>query len=164
MKLTLAGLTWLLLICSFTPVSAQNDELPVISRAERLIEDKEPGWQLIRGVCNCPTFMAGQKSVSVESWVRQSKRGVRESIEIEFYEVATLEDAAKWMQHYEKGDVAEGWQVKKYELGDEAYILSYREGSRTSICFRKDKIIVEVSSASSEDVERFAKYVLEAMR
>ncbi len=163
MKLKILWLVLLLFICTATPVEAQND-LPVISRVERVIKYKEPKWQYIRGICTCPPLIPGQKSMSVTQWVRQNERGIRESIRIDFYEVTSAEEVAQWMLHFDRGEIAEGWQVKKYDLGDQAYILSYRDGSRTSIYFRKDNIVVEVSGESLKDVERFAQHVIEAIR
>jgi hypothetical protein len=150
------------LVC-IMPVRAQN-ELPVISRVERVIKNKEPEWKYIRGICTCPPLIPEQKSVSVTEWERQDKRGIRESIDIEFYDVASAEEASQWMLRFDRGEVAEGWKIKKYDLGEQAYSLTYRDGSRTSIIFGNSNIVVMVSGEHSEDVERFARYVNEEMR
>jgi hypothetical protein len=57
-----------------------------------------------------------------------------------------------------QGKVAPGWKVKPYSIGDEAYLGTFRNGSRYEIHFRKDTVIVRVSSDSIRLAERFAKY------
>ena len=94
-------------------------------------------------------------------WVRKGKAGQRESINIDFYEVASSTDAAQWMTRFDRGELSKDWQANRYELGDEAYLLNYRNGSRYSIYFRKNHIVVEVSGTALKGVERFAKYVAE---
>ena len=159
MRLKLA----LTIIClSFAPLPLRaQGESHLVTTVEHAIKEKEPKWQYIRGICTCPPLIPTQTRVDVTEWVRKGKAGQRESINIDFYEVASSADAAQWMTRFDRGEVSKDWQANRYELGDESYLLKYRNGSRYSIYFRKNHIVVEVSGTALKGVERFAKYVAE---
>jgi len=161
-KLKKIALAIIYLLCTVLPLRAQ-DEFPLVAAVEHAIKDKEPRWRYITGICSCPPLMPTQKRVAVTQWARKGKTGKPESINISFYEVASSADAAEWMTHFDRGEVGQGWQASRYELGDEAYLLKYKNGGRYSIYLRKSNIVVEVSGEALKRVEQFAKYVAAEM-
>ena len=170
-KVKMLCLVALLPLCVVKTLDAQG-ESPLITRVERAIRAKEPGWLYIRAVCSsCMQIVPSEKRLVTSEWSRKGKSGRRESVYISISEVASPTEAAKWLSRFAKGEVGEGWQVRTYEIGDEGYLTQFQGGSlskfqdrsRFSIHFRKGDVVVEASGASLGNVERFAKNVVAQM-
>ncbi|HKC65897.1 MAG TPA: hypothetical protein VKB86_19795 [Pyrinomonadaceae bacterium] len=152
-----------------TPLSAQipNMRIPLTTEVAKVIKSKEPGWKYITGVCHCPRITSGEVVLDIGKWERKIKGGRLETIRMRIHKIASTEEAAQWMDQWNR-EIAIGWpQVKRYDLADEAYLLDHRFGVNSvnpiTIFFRKKNIIVEVSGDSLGVVERFARYSVKAL-
>jgi len=91
-----------------------------------------------------------------------------EVIIIHLYEVASPTEAAQWLNRLTEASYLNdlrrrGWEVTKYEVADEAYVIEY-DGERKSSpnsygYFRKGKIVGEISGKELSVVERFTTLI-----
>jgi hypothetical protein len=138
-----------------------QDESPLVVRVERTIKNIEPNWRYIRGIQSGRVPRVPSEKILVTSlWERKRKNGKREGVSVNIYEVSSASEAKSWLNPIGGGEVASGWKVEKYQIGDEAYLSKFQNGRRYSLHFRKNNIVVEVSGESSDSVKRFAQYVV----
>ena len=143
------------------PLTKAQDESPLVVRVERIIKNKEPNWRYIRGIQSGHVPRVPSEKILVTSlWERRRKGGKREGVSVNLYEVSSASEAESWLKPISAGDVALGWKVEKYQVGDEAYLSKSRNGRRFSLHIRKNNIVVEVSGESLDSVKRFARYVV----
>jgi hypothetical protein len=159
-KATIPSLALLLLLVT-APLAKAQGESPVVVRVERFIKDKEPNWRYIRGVQSGRAPGAPSEKILVTSlWERKRKNGKREGVGVNIYEVSSASEAGSRLKSISAGEVASGWRVEKYQIGDEAHLSKFRNGRRYSLQFRKNNIVVEVSGESLDSVKRFAQHVV----
>lgn len=134
-------------------------EVPVVEKIENAIRAAEPGWRCIHAVLNAPPpDVPSEKRLVASVWEHTSKAGRRESVHMLISQVASPADGKLSLESVSDGKVAPGWKVKPYSLGDEGYLSTFRNGSRYEIHFRKDTVVIRVSSDSIRLAERFARY------
>lgn len=157
---TRVSLVVVLLICAPTMLNAQG-ESSLVNGIEQTVRRKEPGWKVSRGIQSGRVrVVPGERTLVASSWGRRLKSGGRESVSLNIYEVDSPAEAARWLHPISGGKVAKGWSVERFEIGDEAYLSTFRGGRRHSLHFRKGSIIVEVSGGALDVVKRFAQYVV----
>lgn len=156
------SLTLALIVLSLTP-NAQV-ESPLVLRVEQKIRSEEPGWRYIRAIQSGRVpIVPSERTLVASLWERRLKGGKRESVSVDIYEVESPEEAAKRLSHLGKGQVAPGWQVSRYEVGDEAYLSEFQNGRRYSIHFRRRNTVADVSGTSLSSVKRFTQHVISQM-
>jgi hypothetical protein len=134
-------------------------EAPVVQRIEDAIRAAEPGWRCIHAVLNAPPpDVPSERRLVASVWEHTSKVGNRQSVHMLISQVDSRNDAQISLNSMRDGKVAPGWKVKPYRIGDEAYLGTFRNGRRYEIHFRKNTVIVRVSSDSMRLAEKFAKY------
>jgi hypothetical protein len=133
-------------------------EMPVVQRVEDAIRASEPGWVCSHAVLNAPPpDVPSEKRLVASVWEHTSQNGKRESVHLYISQVDSRSDAETSLKSMREGKVAPGWKVEPYSIGDEAYLAKFRDGTRYEIHFRKNTIIVRVSSDSIRLAGRFAK-------
>jgi hypothetical protein len=156
--ISILALLLLLVTLSWTKT---QDESPLVVRVEKIIKSKEPNWRYIRGIQSGHVPRVPSEKILVTSlWERRWKNGKREDVSVNIYEVSSASEAGNWLKHISAGDIASGWKVERYQIGDEAYLSKFQNGRRFSLQFRKNKIVVEVNGESLDSVKRFAQYVV----
>jgi hypothetical protein len=151
----------LMLLFVTLPLTKAQDESPLVVRVERIIKNREPNWRYIRGIQSGRVPGVPSEKILVASlWERKRKNGKREAVSVDIYEVSSASEAGNWLKPISAGNVASGWKVEKYQIGDEAYLSTFQNGRRFSLHIRKDNIVAEVSGESLDRVKRFARYVL----
>jgi hypothetical protein len=158
-KAIIPGLALVLLYV--TPLTTAQDESPLVVSVERIITSKEPNWCYIRGIQSGRVpRVASEKILVTSSWERKRKGGKREGVSVNIYEVSSDLEAGRWLKPISTGEVASGWKVEKYPIGDEAYLIKSENRRRYSLHFRKNNIVVEVNKESLDNVKRFAQHVI----
>jgi hypothetical protein len=143
------------------PLAKAQGESLVVVRVESMIKNKEPNWRYIRGIQSGRVPKVPSEKILVTSlWERKRKNGKREGVGVNIYEVSSASEAGSWLKPINAGEVASGWRVEKYQIGDEAYLSKFQNGRGYSLQFRKNNIVVEVSGESLDSVKRFAQYVV----
>ncbi len=156
------------LLTAYENASALQDkpENLILSRAVAAIHRAEPEWQAIGGVCSCPTLMDEQLGVAVGTWKR-SLSGSSAAITVTVFSIATAEAAARWIYGQAHGNVASGWTVTDYNLGDDATMATYFDTSRGlsyyEITVRKGRFLASINGQSRDTVERFAPFLVTEM-
>ena len=163
LRIKTSSLILALLICAPMTAKAQSKS-PLVTRIEQSIGRKESGWKVSRGIQSGRVRIApSERTLVASSWERKLKGGGRESVSLNIYEVESSSEAARWLHPIGEGKVAAGWRVQKFEIGDEAYLSTFRHGRRHSIYFRRGNVIAEVSGESLSVVKRFVQYVVSEM-
>jgi hypothetical protein len=145
----------LVIVCATLFASA---DVPLVQRVEDAIRAAEPGWRCIHAVLNAPKpEVASEKLLVASVWEHTSENGKRESVDLNIFQVDSRNDAKMSLNSVRDGKVPEGWKVKPYSIGDEAYLATFRNGIRYAIDFRKGTTIVRVRSDSIWLADRFAK-------
>ena len=135
-------------------------EAPLVAKVENAIRSTEPGWRCIRGIFNAPQpLVPSERPLVVEVWDHSSKGGKRESVEVMIFHVDSRTDAKMPLNPVREGKSATGWKVERFKIGDEGYLITFQNGRRFEIQFRKGTIVVTVGSVSFPLVDRFAQLV-----
>ncbi len=144
--------------------SSLRADRSILSRVERMVREKEPGWDFTPGLCTCGAMIPDEKAIILGSWERKAKNRESEEVLVEIYEAGTCEGVALWMGRLVHEELWGKWRGQKHDLGDEAYVTPPFEGHLNyTLMFRLDNLVVKVVGKSLPDVERFAKYVLVAV-
>jgi hypothetical protein len=147
--------------CGDSPLRATQ---AILERARVAASKKEPQWEYIAGICDCPPFFPDERKVIDGSWEQKGGTGTTD-IHVGIHEVGSCEGLAGWLGRLTRGGKAWGrWNAEKYDLGDEAYLLTQSDERKISpnyeLYVRVNNLLVEVGGNSLPDVERFAKYVV----
>jgi hypothetical protein len=141
------------------PATAQEEPRLAV-QVKRDLKDKEPSWR-----CN-ETLQTGhvplvpsEKSILPLVCHREVKGVGFELVEIFIYQVDDSVEAEKWLNPVRTGQVAEGWRVELYDLGDEGYLSTFTSGERFDIEFRKGNIVAKIDGPELDTIKRMAKYV-----
>jgi hypothetical protein len=76
--------------------------------------------------------------------------------------IGSVTGASRWIATAaERG--RDGWTISQYDLGDGAYLATYRDDKRYEICVRKARFLAFIGGDVKADVQRFANYLLAAI-
>lgn len=151
-----------------TPAVQDNrHEQLILARAAAAIQNAEPEWRYITGICNCVSaFTREQVGVATGTWYR-SLNGSSDHINVTLYGIATAGAAARLIYGETHGHHGKGWSVTSYKLGDGAnmatYLDTYRGVTQYSITVRKERFLASISGQSRDAVERFAQFLVREM-
>lgn len=142
-----------------------QDEPPLGLQIRQALEAKEPTWKYVAGVeSGRVPIVPSERTVLVGEWQHKLKDRRRENIDIRIYQVESQAEAIKWLKPASNGQVATGWRVKMYKIGEEGYLATFQAGKRFEIQFRNGKVVGGISGDNLTTVERFAKYVIYQIR
>ena len=120
---------------------------------------EEPGWKYVgynesRNPADpCErhffiTFWKGPQSQNVQVWL---------------YMPESLEGATACLQPYRANQLADGWQVSAFEIGDEGYLSTYKNGEGFTIAFRKGTVAATINTINGHDfgeIREFAECIV----
>jgi hypothetical protein len=149
-----------MLCATAAPLKAQS-ESPLAIRIRQTIEAKELRWLYIVGFeSGRVPLVPSEKRILVGVWERKFHGGGNDSVLLRVYGVDNSAEAQMWLSPASKGQVAAGWRISKYRIGDEGYLFEYQDGRQFGIQFRKGVIVAGLSGQDLRIVKRFAKYVV----
>ncbi len=131
-----------LALCSSMAARGQNAG-SLSSRIMEALKTKEPGWKPIGVVENRPLLVPSERSILYAVWTSPKSRS--EDVNVSVYSVENHDEAAAWLGPFRKKQVATGWQVSTYQIGDEGYLSKYKDGERFEIEFRKANVVAKIA-------------------
>jgi hypothetical protein len=72
--------------------------------------------------------------------------------------------ATAWLEPFRSKQVAEGWEVSAFQIGEEGYFSKYKDGERFEISFRKGTVVTRTSAGDLEKLKEFAQFIVESVR
>jgi hypothetical protein len=69
--------------------------------------------------------------------------------------------AAKFLGPFRDEQLAPGWTVTSFQIGDEGYLSKYKNGNRFQIIFRKGTVVAIFEGNDLNRVKEFARCVVE---
>jgi len=151
------SLVWFVLTVAVLNAHAESQVLA--TKIANAIRSVEPGWRYTTGILNAPPPVVPNRPLLDSVWEHTAKNGKPESVDVKIFEVDSRTDAEMSLSPVREGKVHAGWRVKRFDIGDEGFLGTFRNGKRFAIHFRKGAVVVEVSSDSFRLAERFARYV-----
>jgi hypothetical protein len=142
-----------------------NPESAILSRAATAVRKAEPAWRFISAIVNAPPLMAEQLGAAGGGWYR-SPDDLSTGVNVVVYRISTPEAAAGWLYRRAHGEVATGWIVAPYDLGDGANMATLVDPSLPTtynLSIRKGRYLAHIAGRSKDTVERFAQFVLAEM-
>jgi len=69
--------------------------------------------------------------------------------------------AAAWLGRVRNKQLAPGWHVSTYQIGDEGYLSKYKDGKGFEIEFRRGNVVANIAGHELPRVTEFAKCVVD---
>jgi hypothetical protein len=148
---------WLAL-CFSIAVNGQN-EASLSSRIVEALKAKEPGWKPIATIENRMPLVPSERRIFTAVWASPKSRS--EDVHVSVYGVENHGEAAAWLGPVRNRQVAAGWQVRTYQIGDEGYLSKYKDGERFEIEFRRGSVVAKIAGNDLRTVKDFGKCVIE---
>jgi hypothetical protein len=148
---------WLVL-CSSIAVNGQN-EASLSSRIFEALKAKEPGWKAIGGIENHTPLVPSERRIFCAVW--ESPKSRSEDVHVSVYSVENHGEAAAWLGPVRNKQVAAGWQVSTYQIGDEGYLSKYKDGERFEIEFRRGSVVAKIAGNGLRTVKDFARCIVD---
>jgi len=149
---------WLAL-CSSATVKGQN-EPSLSSQIMKALKAAEPEWTPVPAIVNGPgPLVPSEKKILVDVW--ESPKSQSENMTVDVYGVENRVEATAWLRFVRNRQVAPGWQVSIYQIGDEGYLLKYKDGERFEIEFRKGNVVAKIAGNDLRRVTTFAKCIVD---
>ena len=92
-----------------------------------------------------------------------SPKSKSEDVTVEVYSVDSLEEAAAWLEPVRGKQVADGWEVSSFQIGDEGYFSKYKDGGRFEISFRKGTVVGRASAGELNTLKDFSQVIVESI-
>jgi hypothetical protein len=148
---------WLAL-CSSIAVNGQN-EASLSSRILEALKTKEPGWKPIATIENRMPLVPSERRILTAVWASPKSRS--EDVDVSVYSVENHREAAAWLGPVRNRQVAAGWQVSTYQIGEEGYLSKYKNGERFDIEFRRGNVVAKIAGNDLRRVKDFARCVID---
>ena len=148
------------LCCSMT-AEGQNQS-SVVSRVTEVLKAKKPGWTFVGAIeSGRVPIVPSEKRILVGTWESPKVGGASENVQVFIYEVEDPAEAAAWLKPVRNRQVAAGWEISGYHIGDEGYLANYRDGKRFEIQFRSGNFVGKIAGDELSRVREFAKYIVD---
>jgi len=89
--------------------------------------------------------------------------GKRQDVLMDVVVAPTAVVAIDWMGKFSRREFGSYCEMEKFDLGEDAYLLTCPKPHYYHIQYRKGRAIVEVSSDLKADTERFARYAFKLL-
>ena|SRR5438067_13279271 len=141
--------TAVVLAVSLALVISAAEQRPVFQIRKNGIQPNDPEWHCRNGILNTPPSPAlSERPVLVSVCEDAANTNQRTTLVIMIFDVDSRSDAILALSPLRHKKVAVGWSVKRFNLADEGYLGTYRDGSQFEIHFRRGLNVVKVSSNS----------------
>jgi hypothetical protein len=148
----------LLALCSLSAVNGQS-EASLSSRIVEALKVKEPDWKPIASIETRVPVVPSERCILTAVWA--SLKSHSEDVNVSVYNVEARGEAAAWLGPVRNRQVAAGWQVSTYQIGDEGYLSKYKDGERFEIKFRRGKVVGKIAGNDLRTVKDFARCVID---
>jgi hypothetical protein len=139
-------------------VNGQN-EASLSSRIMEALKAKEPGWKAIGGIENHTPLVPSERRIF--SAVFASPKSRSEDVRVSVYGIENHGEAAARLGRVRNRQVAPGWQVSTYQIGDEGYLSKYEDGEQFEIEFRRGSVVARISGNDLRRLKDFARRVID---
>ena len=147
----------------FSPVGleAQNESASALAQQiTDALKTKKPDWKYIAAIESTHfPLVPSEKRIIVGDW--SSPESPTQFILVSVYSVDSSGEAAKWLGPVRNKQVAAGWTVARFQIGDEGYLSKYKNGERFDIEFRKGSTVARISGDDRNTVKEFAQCIVE---
>ena len=123
------------------------------------LKAKEPGWKPIATIENRTPLVPSERRIFSAVWASSKSRS--EDVNVSVYGVENHGEAAAWLGPVRNRQVAAGWQVSTYQIGDEGYLSKYKDGERFEIEFRRGSVVAKIAGNDLRRVKDFASCVID---
>jgi hypothetical protein len=148
---------WLALWLSATAMG--QDEPSLNLRIVEALKAKEPEWKPISVIeSGRIPVVSIEKRIVAAVW--QNPKSHSEDVDVFVYGVANRIEAAAWLGPVRNRQLAPGWQVSAYQIGDEGYLAKYKHGGRFEIEFRSGVVVAKIAGNDPRMVKDFAKCII----
>ena len=149
---------WLAL-CSSATVTGQ-DEPHLDSRIMEALKAKKPEWTPIAVIeSGRVPLVSSEKRIVAAVW--QNPKSHSEDVNVFVYGVANRVEAMAWLEPVRNRQLAPGWRVSIYQIGDEGYLARYKDGGRFEIQFRRGIVVAKIAGDALRLVKDFAKCIVQ---
>ena len=145
-------------LCFSIAASGQN-EASLSSRIMEALKAKEPGWKAIGVIENHTPIVPSERRIFCAVWASPKSRS--EDVHVSVYSVENHGEAAAWLGPLRNRQVAPGWKVSPYQIGDEGYLSQYKAGERFEIAFRIGSAVAKIAGDHLLTVKDFAKCIVD---
>jgi hypothetical protein len=121
------------------------------------LETKEPGWKHLPTIENLPGA-PNEKRILTGVWASPKSRS--QDVYVSVYRVENQREAAAWLERFRTKQVAPGWRVSAYRIGDEGYLSKYKHGERFEIEFRRGSVVAKIAGNDLPRAKDFARCVI----
>jgi hypothetical protein len=146
------------------PLTAESDS----SLAKRIVDSlkaKEPNWTYHSFVESLhEPLVPSEKHIVTGWWYGPNfPKSKSQNVEVHVYSVESVAAARSWLKPWREKQVAEGWEVNPFQIGDEGYFAKYKNGERFEISFRKGNIVAKTAAGDLDTLKEFAQCVVESI-
>ena len=143
-------------LCS-SAVKGQN-EPSLSSHIMKALKAAEPEWTPVPAIeSGHVPLVPSETKIVVDVW--ESPKSQSENVDVFVYGVENRVEATAWLRFVRNRQVAPGWQVSIYQIGDEGYLSKYKDGERFEIEFRRGNVVAKIAGNDVRRVKDFAKCI-----
>jgi hypothetical protein len=137
-------------------------EAALSARIIEALKAKEPGWTYHRiNESQHNLAVPSEKDVLIGLWFGPNHVQSRsQDVEVHLHSVETTHDAVVWLSPWREKKLAEGWSVSAFQIGEEGYLATHKDGGRFSISFRKGSVVANMLAADLNTLKEFALCVV----
>jgi hypothetical protein len=111
----------------YSATVARQVEPPLDSRIMAALNALEPEWTPIAVIeSGRVPVVPSEKRIVAAMW--QNPKSHSEDVNVLVYGVANRVEAMALLEPFRNRQVAAGWQVSIYQIGDEGYLANYKDG------------------------------------
>jgi hypothetical protein len=148
-----------LVVFSSVALKAQN-ESALAGRITDALKTKKPDWKYIAAIESTHfPLVPSEKRIIVGDWSGPESPAL--DILVSVYSVDSGGEAAKWLERFRDKQVAPGWTVVRFQIGDEGYLSKYKNGDRFEIESRKGTIVAKIAGDDLNIVKEFAQCIVD---
>ena len=149
---------WFVLCGSAT--FARQDVPALESRIIEALKAQEPEWTPIAVIeSGRVPLVPSEKKIVVQVWQNSNSHSADVSVFV--YSIANRVEAMAWLEPFRNKQVATGWQVSIYQIGDEGYLAKYKDGERFELEFRRGIVVAKIAGDDPRLVKDFAKCIVQ---
>jgi hypothetical protein len=141
--------------------TAQN-ETSLASRIVEALKAKEPNWTYRPFVeWSHEPLVPSEKHILTGTC--RGPKSKTQDVQVRVYSVENIGDATAWLKPWRDKQVAEGWKVSAFQIGDEGYLSTYKNGERFEISLRKGTVVARAAAGYLDKVKEFAECVIDSV-
>src|SRR5262249_53470281 len=131
------------------------DDLDLNARITAALGDLKPGWKPVASLQSGHILMVpSEKRILTADW--HDPQSPAHEVTVSVYAVANSAEATAWLAPIRNRQVAPGWKVTNYNVGDEGYLSEHSGPRRFDVQFRSGVVVAKISASDLRLVKEFA--------